>query len=326
MVQRLPAWLHPDLLVGPERFSDAGIYRIAPDIAIVQSVDFFPPVVDDPYIYGQIAAANAISDIYAMGGQPRTALNIVGFPDDELDLAILEQILAGGAERMQAAGVCILGGHSVRDREIKYGLAVTGVVHPERFLTNAGAQPGDVLVLTKALGTGFITTANRAGECPSAVLDAAIASMIALNEAAGAAALAHGVHAATDITGFGLAGHACEMAEASSVTLEIDSSALVPLPGAIDMMKAGHYTRANKATRKTLGNRLAIPNNADAAAVELLFDPQTSGGLLLATPPDKVDALMHELLPNAPATAIIGRVIPRTDTSDIALQLRNTQK
>jgi len=183
VVRSLPPMRDPNLLVGADKLSDAGVYRLADDLAIVQTTDFFPPVVDDPYTYGRIAAANALGDLYAMGATPRTALNIVGFPDDELGLDILERILKGGAERVLAAGAVTIGGHSVRDREIKYGLAVTGTVHPDRMMTNAGARPGDALILPEPLGTGLIATANRGSRCPSEALEAACASMVALNAA-----------------------------------------------------------------------------------------------------------------------------------------------
>ncbi len=204
----MPARSDPNLLVGTETHDDAGVYRLTDAIALVQTIDFFPPVVDDPFVYGQIAAANALSDVYAMGGTPTTALNLVGYPDDKLGLEWLGEILRGGAERCSAAGCTIVGGHTVRDAEIKFGYAVTGVVHPQRIVTNATARPGDCLVLTKPLGTGFITTAHKASACPDDVLHAACASMIQLNNIGRDVMLAVGAHAATDVTGFGLAGHA----------------------------------------------------------------------------------------------------------------------
>ena len=205
-MQGLPSFSDPNLLVGAEHFSDAGVYRLADGMAIVQSLDFFPPLVNDPFVFGQIAAANSLSDVYAMGGRPITAMNIVGFPDDKLGFDVLQEILRGGAERVLAAGAVLLGGHSVRDAEIKYGLSVTGIVDPDHMITNEAAAPGDVLVLTKPLGTGFVTTALRAGKCPDDVLAAACASMMRLNDTAAEAALSVGAKAATDITGFGLAG------------------------------------------------------------------------------------------------------------------------
>ncbi len=294
LVQDLPAADDPDLLVGADQFSDAAVYRLGPELALVQSVDFFPPIVNDPFAYGQIAAANAMSDVYAMGGQPRTALNIVGFPDDRLGLDVLRAILRGGAERVKSAGAVVVGGHSVRDAEVKYGLSVTGVVDPTLMMTNRTAAPGDTLVLTKPLGTGFVTTAARANRCPDDVLAAACTSMIALNRAASEAAVELGVKAATDITGFGLAGHALEAAEASGVTLHFELDSLPLLDGALDLARAGNRTRANPTNRAHVEPKLRLDSVAsDDVRLEFLFDPQTSGGLLVAVAPDRVDALIE---------------------------------
>ena len=292
-MQRLPISSDPNLLVGPEHFSDAGVYRIDEHTAIVQSLDFFPPIVNDPYVFGQIAAANSLSDLYAVGAQPRTALNIVGFPDTELDADVLHEILRGGSERVAAAGAVILGGHSVRDAEVKYGLAVTGVVDPAKMLTNSAAKAGDALVLTKALGTGFITSASRADDCPPEILEAACRSMIALNRAASETAVALDASAATDVTGFGLAGHAAEMASASGVTIRIELAALPLLPGAETAVRGGHFTRANASTREYLGASIRVGGEANAPRAEILFDPQTSGGLLIAIPPDRAETLVE---------------------------------
>ena len=312
-MQNLPSFdNNPDLLVGPSGFSDAGVFRVRDDLAIVQTVDFFPPLVDDSFIFGQIAAANSLSDVYAMGGKPMMTLNIVGFPDDQLPMDILEKILAGGAERIQAAGAALLGGHSVRDVEIKYGLAVTGSVHPDEIITNAGARPGDVLILTKAIGTGFVTTANRAGKCSSEVLDAAIASMIQLNDVASKVARQFNAHAATDITGFGLAGHGREMADASGVTLQIELASLPILPGAIDAAKAGHVTRANGATREFLKSKMQFAETADRFLQQFLFDPQTSGGLLIAVDAEQADDCVSALHQgNIKAATKVGSVVER---------------
>ncbi len=293
----LPAFADPNLLVGTEHFADAAVYRLvpahahgrapgaagAPGLAIVQTIDFFPPIVDDPFVFGQIAAANALSDVYAMGGRPITALNVVAFPDNELDLSVLTEILRGGAERVAAAGAVVAGGHSLRDKGIIYGLSVTGVVDPAQMMTNAAARPGDALVLTKPLGTGFVTTALRARQCPDVMLAAAIASMTQLNDAAAAAAVAAGARAATDVTGYGLAGHALHLAEASGVTLVIDVPALPRLAGVADLVRATHFSRANKTNREYVKEHLRIEGRgADPAAIEFLYDPQTSGGLLIA--------------------------------------------
>ena len=284
VVRGLPRFEHEDLLVGTEDFSDAGVFRLRPDLCIVQSLDFFPPLVDDPFIFGQIAATNSLSDIYAMGAIPRTALNIVGFPDDELDLDVLNTILKGGAERIKKADALLIGGHTVRDTEIKYGLSVTGTADPNNLLTNAGAKPGHLLLLTKPLGTGFITTANKKGKCPEASYTATLESMIRLNAAAGESALALDASASTDITGFGLAGHAREMASASNVTLAIDLEKLPLLPEAVALGANGFRTRASKSNFVFLEDAVSIAPNVDQDLLAIVFDPQTSGGLLVALP------------------------------------------
>jgi selenide,water dikinase len=302
----------PNLLVGAETSDDAGVYLLADGLAIVQTIDFFPPVVDDPYVYGQIAAANAISDVYAMGGVPRTALNLVGFPDDELPLEILGKILDGGLERVLAARATLIGGHTVRDTEIKYGLAVTGVVEPARVLTNAQARPGDVLFLTKPLGTGFVTTAHKVERCPPAAFAAACQSMIALNDGAARAAAELGVRSATDITGFGLVGHGNEMAAASGATIVLHLDALPLLEGTEPLAAKGYLTRASATNATFVADVLREADGLDPVRREFLFDAQTSGGLLLAVPrenaPRAADVLRaHGTL----AAARIGHVIDR---------------
>lgn len=309
MLSNLPRTRHPDLLVGTETRDDAGVFRLTPDLAIVQTVDFFPPVVDDPFIYGQIAAANALSDVYAMGGVPITALNLVGYPDDKLDMGWLGQILAGGAERCAAAGCTIVGGHTVRDAEIKFGLSVTGTIHPDRILTNAAAKPGDRLILTKPLGTGFVTTCAKRDTCPPEVLKAACASMITLNKTACEAMLAIGVNAATDVTGFGLAGHAFEMAEGSNVTLAIDLAKLPLIAGieSIDILK--FRTRASKTNKEYTDPHLQVEGPVDPTRIEFFYDAQTSGGLLISVPAAKADELVKRLQEaETPAAAVIGAV------------------
>ena len=311
----LPKPIDPNLLVGTETHDDAGVYRLTDDIALVQTVDFFPPVVDDPFVYGQIAAANALSDIYAMGGTPKTALNLVGYPDDELeDFEWLGEILRGGAERCMAAGAAILGGHSVRDREIKFGLAVTGVVHPQRFWTNSGARPGDKLLLTKPLGTGFVTTAAKKDACPPGVLQAACASMAQLNAIGRDALLAvGGVHAVTDVTGFGLCGHGFEMAEGSGMTLVINLNALPTIEGIEQCGLTRFRTRASKTNWDYVKQQSRFEGKPDPVRVEFLSDAQTSGGLLISIVPAKVDALIEELVKRgALAAALIGEVMERT--------------
>ena len=249
VLPRIPRLSNPDVLVGFDTADDAGIYRINDDCALVQTVDFFTPVVDDPYTFGAVAAANALSDVWAMGGRPITALSILAWPAKD-DLAILEAILRGGADKMIEAGCAILGGHSVNDEEIKFGYAVTGIIHPQRILTNAGARPGDVLVFTKRIGTGVVSTAVKRGFAEQAHVDAAIESMLTLNRAACEALLLCDPHGCTDVTGFGLIGHSREMALASRVTLEIDTAAIRWLPGAVE------YSRPPPAKRTRAGSRI----------------------------------------------------------------------
>ncbi|MCP3903617.1 MAG: selenide, water dikinase SelD [Planctomycetes bacterium] len=314
VVQALPESRDPNLLIGADHFSDAGVYRLADGLAVVQTVDFFAPLVDDAFLYGQIAAANSMSDVYAMGGRPVTALNVVGFPDEELDLGVLGEILRGGAERAHAAGAVVVGGHSVRDDEIMYGLSVTGVVDPERMMTNRDARPGDALILTKALGTGFITTALRAERCPDDALAAAATGMVALNKVAAEAAVAAGARAATDVTGFGLAGHAMEMARASDVTLVIERGRLPLLPGATALAADGNRTRANATNREHVAPSMRIDAPADEVLDEFLVDPQTSGGLLLAVAPDVAESVVAACRAGGlDDTCVVGSVRDRDD-------------
>jgi selenide,water dikinase len=309
----LPA--NPNVLVATETMDDAGVYRIADGLALVQTLDFFPPLVDDPYAFGQVAAANALSDVYAMNGHPITALNIAAFPDDELPLEILGEIIGGAAERVGHSGAALLGGHTVRDKEIKFGLSVTGLVDPAELLRNVGAKIGDVLVLTKPLGTGFVTTAAKREECPQLVLDRAIAQMIELN-AVGRDALraAGGTHALTDVTGYGLAGHALEMAEGSGLTFEIEVAKLPLIEGAEALATPRYYTRASKSNREFLAGRSLIDPGADPLRLEFVFDAQTSGGLLIAIAPIRATVLIEELTARGAACAsAIGRVVQREE-------------
>jgi selenide,water dikinase len=310
----LPEIKDPNLLVGTQTHDDAGVYRLTDDLAIVQTIDFFPPVVNDTFVYGQIAAANALSDIYAMGGTPRTALNLVGYPDDKLSLDWLSEILAGGAERCGVAGAAVVGGHTVRDAEIKFGLAVTGTIRPDRIVTNASARPGDKLALTKPLGTGFVTTAHKANECPEDVFHAACASMIQLNDVGMRAMLEAGAHAATDVTGFGLAGHAFEMAEGSGVTLVLELSRLPLLPGAERLARARHLTRASATNAAYVADGLRIEGRPDPLRLEFFYDAQTSGGLLISVPGDRADSLVAAARAGGMyATCVVGEVIERAD-------------
>ncbi len=302
----------PNLLVGTETGDDAGVYRLTDDLAIVQTIDFFPPVVNDPFIYGQIAAANSLSDIYAMGATPKTALNLVGYPDDKEPLDWLGEILRGGDERCRAAGVVNLGGHSVRDAEIKFGMAVTGVVHPDRVLTNATARPGDRLVLTKPLGTGFVTTAHRANACPDDLFQAAVASMTQLNDVGQKAVMEIGVNALTDVTGFGLAGHAYGMAKGSGVTLRFSLASLPLLPGAEKLAHKPYLTRASTTNAAYVEADLATEGKPDPVRMEFFYDAQTSGGLLISVPAERTEALVASLrAKGAAAAAVIGEVVER---------------
>ena len=310
VLRDLPRPDDPDLLVGTDHFDDAAVYRLDASTALVMTVDFFPPLVDDPYTFGRIAAANSLSDIYAMGGRPLCALNIVGFPDNNLSVEILADILRGGAERMAAAGGVVAGGHSVRDSEVKFGLAVTGVVDPGRILTNGGARAGDVLVLTKPIGSGTLTTAAKKGVIGEADLAEAIDVMIDLNAGACAAALEVGVHAATDITGFGLIGHVHELADASGVTIAIDAGSVPLLGRTLELARAGVVTRAHKSNLEHVGERLAS-SAVDETLVKVLADAQTSGGLLLAVSPERADALVAALRRRGTrAAAVVARAEP----------------
>jgi selenide,water dikinase len=286
------------------------VYKISPDRALVQTVDFFTPIVDDPFVYGQIAAANALSDVYAMGGRPLTALAIAGFPKDA-EREILRSIFAGGLDKLREAEVVLLGGHTVQDTEIKFGYAVTGDVDPARVLANGGAQPGDVLLLTKAIGTGVISTALKFGRASQAAIDAAVRSMTTLNRAA-AGALASlpvdAVHACTDITGFGLIGHATEMAAASGCSIEIESQSVPLLDGARDLVSRNSPGGA-RTNREHFGPGALASPDADASLVDLLYDPQTSGGLLIAVSSSQVDIVTSALSAAGVSPARVGSVI-----------------
>jgi len=294
-VRDLPQKNDPRLVVGTEGFSDAGVFRVSEDVLMVQSLDFFAPLVDDPYIFGQIAATNSLSDVFAMGASPVTAMNIVCFPDDQLDLSILSEILKGGTEKVHQAGGNCVGGHSIRDNEIKFGLSVTGLVSEKDLLTNSGAKPGDALVLTKLLGTGFVTTAMKKGKCSQATSQAAIESMATLNKVASDAAKKFGAGGSTDITGFGLAIHATEMAQSSQVSLHIDVDKLNLIPGSRELVEKGFLTRANKTNREFSQSRVHVSETCDKILQEMVFDPQTSGGLLLSVDPSKAENLVEEI-------------------------------
>ncbi len=311
MLSKLPKQSDPNVLVGFDTADDAGVYRLGPDLALVQTVDFFTPIVDDPYTFGQIAAANALSDVYAMGGRPISALSIVGFPNTGREVSILEEILAGGLAKMQEAGCAVIGGHSIGDEEIKFGYAVTGVINPKRVLTNDGARPGDRLILTKRLGTGIISTALKAGQASEEAVRAATESMLTLNRAASEAALDSEVHAATDITGFGLLGHAREMAAASHVSMVLDHQRIEFLPGAREGSRQGHLPGGLKRNIEFVSECVEFAERVPEDVRNLLYDPQTSGGLLLAVAPADREKLLDSLRRLVPA-AEIGEAAEKT--------------
>jgi selenide,water dikinase len=271
------------------------VYRLSADTAVISTVDFITPPVDDPYWFGQIAAANSLSDVYAMGGRPILALNLVMYPSKTLDMGLLKEILRGGHDKVVQAGACMAGGHSVDDNEPKYGLAVTGVVHPERIWTNAGARPGDALVLTKPLGTGVLFNANRSGKLAYRDLEALLPDVAALNGPAFEAARRFDVHAATDITGFGLLGHCLEMARASNARVHVSYRSLPFYPHAAAMYRRGETTGSNAANRNAVAGSWELRVKLSAVEEELLFDPQTSGGLLLSVPDPQADELVRSL-------------------------------
>src|SRR5262245_49296882 len=309
----LPRPTHPDLLVGTSTADDAGVFRLTPELALVQTVDFFTPIVDDAFQFGAIAAANALSDVYAMGGEPRTALNIACFPQSGVPLEILTDILRGGLAKASEAGVVVVGGHTVIDEEIKFGMAVTGFVHPERILRNVGARPGDALLLTKPLGTGIVTTALKRGAGTPAEQAAAIDGMMALNAAAAGVLRALEVHACTDVTGFALLGHAYEMAHGSGVRLVFDAERLPLLPGVRALAAAGHLTGGCRRNREWLAGAVEIDAAVPADLAEVAWDPQTSGGLLVAVPAATAGQAERALAAGGVAAAVVGAVERRDD-------------
>jgi len=294
------------LIVGVETSDDAGVFRLRPDLAIVNTVDFFTPIVDDPYVFGQIAATNALSDIYAMGAEPRTAMNIVCFPKGKMDIRVLGEVLKGGAEKVQEAGAVVVGGHSIIDEEIKYGMAITGVIHPDKVIRNVGIQEGDALILTKPLGTGIISTALKKGKASKESVQASVASMITLNNTASKIMRNYPVHACSDITGYGLLGHALEMASGSSVTLILESAKLPILHRAPRLAEKGYLTGGCKRNRDYLKDKITVDKSIREGLVEVAFDPQTSGGLLIAVAQKYAAKLVDELQANGvkAATAV----------------------
>ena len=312
MLGKLARQQDPNVLIGFDTADDAGVYQIALDQALVQTVDFFTPIVDDPYTFGQIAAVNALSDVYAMGGRPMSALALVCFPEKG-DLAILERILAGGLSKMVEAACTVIGGHSIRDDEIKFGYAVTGSVHPKRVLANSGARAGDALLMTKALGTGVISTAIKKGKAEAGWVEAATQSMITLNRAAMEVVVKREgqVHAMTDVTGFGLIGHAREMALASSVSLRIEAGKVPLLAGALDCVRAGFIPGGLKNNREFAECLVAYEGNIPEEVKTMLFDPQTAGGLLISVSAAQAEDLLRQLNEAGVPASRIGEVLPQ---------------
>lgn len=300
----------PNLLVSFDTADDAAVYRLTPEIALVSTVDFITPPVDDPYWFGQIAAANSLSDIYAMGGKPLTALNLIMFPSKILDKIILKEILRGGHDKVIEAGASMCGGHSVDDNEPKYGLAVTGVVHPEKILTNSGAQEGDVLILTKPLGTGVLFNANKSKKLPYRELELILPQVASLNKNALAVALGYDIHACTDVTGFGLAGHTLEIAKGSRKQINLFYKEIPFYPNARAMYQKGETTGSNKANRKILDGYMEMEAKISRREEELLFDPQTSGGLIFSVPGSQAGELIMKLKQaGIEAAAQVGEVV-----------------
>jgi selenide,water dikinase len=302
------------VLIDYRTADDAGVYKLDADRALVQTVDFFTPIVDDPFVYGQIAAANALSDVYAMGGRPLTALAIAGFPKD-LATSVLATIFAGGVEMLQRAGVALLGGHTVQDQEIKFGYAVTGQVHPDRIWANAGARPGDRVFLTKPLGTGIIATALKSGRAPDVAVESAVRSMLTLNRAASEAlqALPLGtVHACTDVTGFGLVGHACEMAAASRATVRIEARS-VPLLAGVLALVADNVPGGGRTNAQHFDREVRVDRPIDLDLVTILHDPQTSGGLLIAVDPAQVSSVASALSLAGVDAHQVGEIVPEQE-------------
>jgi selenide,water dikinase len=317
----LKIWQSPEVIEGIDTFDDAGIYRVADGTALVQTVDFFTPVVDDPYAFGQVATANALSDVYAMGGRPVTALNILCVPAGDLPLEDLHRILQGGADKLKEAECSLLGGHTVIDKELKFGCSITGLIDPGQVWSNAGAKVGHRLVLTKFLGTGILCSALKQGKLDAAMIAEVTRSMATLNRGAcEAARKIGGISAATDVTGFGLAGHAGQMAKASGMTIRLDSAALPIFPQAITLAKGGLKTRGDKTNRAFLKGRWETAKSVAPVLEDLCFDPQTSGGLLLVVAPDRVDALVAALKSaNTLAAAIVGQVLSREGSLDLKI-------
>jgi selenide,water dikinase len=301
---------NPNVIRGMTNPDDAGIYKLTDDLAIVQTVDFFTPIVNDPYTFGQIAAVNALSDVYAMGGKPLTAMNLVCFPTKSLDISVLREILRGGLDKMSEAGVVLVGGHSIDDEELKYGLSVTGTVHPQQLVTNAGAKAGDKLILTKPLGTGIISTALKAGLVGEEIVEKFTKSMTTLNSKASELMQEVGVHACTDVTGFGLLGHACQVAENSQVAIKLSYSLVPYFPEVIEFAQQGLCPAGLYRNREFYSDRVKFAAELPEYMRLVLFDAQTSGGLLISLAPEKAQLLLEKLHEAALKDAtIIGEIV-----------------
>src|ERR1700730_5560606 len=306
-----------NLIVGFDTADDAGVYRLRDDLALVQTVDFFTPIVDDPYDYGRISALNSINDVWAMAGTPITALAITCFPKKGVDPAILGEIMRGGLETLNKYGVTLIGGHSVDNEQIMFGYSVTGLIDPQKIATNAGARPGDVVILTKPIGTGVISTGIKFGKASKEVIASSVETMLTPGQFAAEAMREFDVKGATDVTGFALLGHAWELAKASKVTIEIDASAVPLIKGALELATAGLLTSGDKTNREYVGADVGVASTVDSNLMKLFYDPQTAGGLLLAISEDKADALLTELRRNYSRAEILGRVTERGEKAII---------
>ena len=310
MLEGLSLVPNPNVIAGIETAEDAGVYKINDDLAFIQTVDFFTPIVDDPYTFGQIAAANALSDVYAMGGKPLTAINIVCFPINTMNISILHEILAGGLDKIHEAGVALVGGHSVEDNEPKYGLCITGIIHPQRVVFNSGCKAGDRLILTKPLGTGIINTAIKGGMASDEAIAKVVKSMITLNNLASEMMVMREVHACTDITGFGLLGHACEMINGSDVGMRIYSSEVPFFSEAKDLAEMGMIPGGLHRNRDFRKCMVDISKDVSQFIADILFDPQTSGGLLISVPPEEAETLLQDMHEEGiEEAAIIGEIV-----------------
>jgi selenide, water dikinase len=305
------------LIVGFDTADDAGVYRLRDDLALVQTLDFFTPIVDDPYDYGRIAALNSINDVWAMAGTPITAMAITCFPKKGVDTSILAGIMRGGLETLNQYGVTLVGGHSVDNEQIMFGYSVTGVIHPDRVAKNSGARAGDVIILTKPIGTGVISTGIKFGKVSHVVTTASVQTMLTPGKHAAEAMREFNVKGATDVTGFALLGHAWEMARASNVTIEIEAAAVPILDGALELATFGLLTSGDKTNREYVGADAAIDKSIDANLVKLLFDPQTAGGMLIAVAEEHAEQLLHILKLHYSSATVIGRIVPRREYSVI---------